>query len=208
MIEDNPNQTSGKIPFVTYFVTNYLGDKTETAKHERILEEQLIKDFELMGDQLELVDDYQQLYSSAQAKQIFHQHRCSTDEPEERAPQTEASGGGSQIADTRPDPPAGAGATPAAKAISSQLSNLPPVSRPLALEAICVNFQADQRRRRRQSPEEQPSQQAAASATAADQPTTKHSASRQQDKRLLMNIEGKQHSTTNISHPTNKLHAD
>lgn len=64
VIEDNPNQISG-IPFVTYFVTNYMGDKTETLKHEKILEEQLIKDFELMGDQLELIDEYQQLYSTS-----------------------------------------------------------------------------------------------------------------------------------------------
>lgn len=56
MVEDNPAQISG-IPFVTYFVTNYLGDETETLKHEKILEEQLIKDFELMGNKLELVDD-------------------------------------------------------------------------------------------------------------------------------------------------------
>lgn len=34
-----------------------MGDETETLKHEKILEEQLIKDFELMGNKLELVDD-------------------------------------------------------------------------------------------------------------------------------------------------------
>lgn len=56
VIEANPNQISG-IPFVTHFVTNYLGDETETMKHEKILEEQLIKDYELMGEQLELVDE-------------------------------------------------------------------------------------------------------------------------------------------------------
>lgn len=55
-MEDNPNEISG-VPFVTHFVTNYLGDKNETLKHERILEEQLIKDLELMGSELELVDD-------------------------------------------------------------------------------------------------------------------------------------------------------
>lgn len=42
---------------MTYFVTNYMGDKNETLKHERLLEEQLIKDLELMGSELELVDD-------------------------------------------------------------------------------------------------------------------------------------------------------
>ena len=63
VVEDNPNQINA-IPFVTYFVTNYLGDETETLKHEKFLEEQLIKDFELMGNKLELVDDsYEQLFA-------------------------------------------------------------------------------------------------------------------------------------------------
>lgn len=56
VIEDNPNQLSG-FPYKTYFVTNYLSDKGELQKHERILEEQLIKDFEMMGNEVELVED-------------------------------------------------------------------------------------------------------------------------------------------------------
>lgn len=48
-------------------MTNYLSDEKETLKHEKILEEQLIKDFELMGNEVELVDDsYHQRASGAQ----------------------------------------------------------------------------------------------------------------------------------------------
>ena len=62
VVEDNPNQVAS-IPFTTHFVTSYLGDQSETLKHERILEEQLIRDFELMGNEVELVDDSHRLTS-------------------------------------------------------------------------------------------------------------------------------------------------
>lgn len=53
-----PNQRElPNIPFKTHFVTDYLSDEGELLQHERILEEQLIKDFELMGNEVELVDD-------------------------------------------------------------------------------------------------------------------------------------------------------
>lgn len=58
VIEDNPNELGG-IPFRTYFVTDYMGDQRETREHEKILEEQLIKDLELMGQELELVDEHE-----------------------------------------------------------------------------------------------------------------------------------------------------
>lgn len=38
-------------------MTDYLRDEHEKAKYEKFLQEQLIKDFELMGNELELVDD-------------------------------------------------------------------------------------------------------------------------------------------------------
>lgn len=57
MVEDNRSEING-IPFVTYFVTNYLRDPTESREHECLLKEQLIKDLELLGNaELELVDD-------------------------------------------------------------------------------------------------------------------------------------------------------
>lgn len=64
-MEDNPNQIAG-FPFATYFVTDYLKDELETIAHKKILEEQLLKDLELMGNEVELVDDshyQQQLYA-------------------------------------------------------------------------------------------------------------------------------------------------
>lgn len=56
MLEDNPNEIPG-FPFKTYFVTNYIGDEVETLKYKKILEEQLVKDLELMGQEVEFVDD-------------------------------------------------------------------------------------------------------------------------------------------------------
>jgi len=56
VIEANENEINS-IPFRTYFVTNFIGDEIETLKHEKILEEQLLRDFELMGNEVELVDD-------------------------------------------------------------------------------------------------------------------------------------------------------
>lgn len=50
-------------------MTNYLSDEIETLKHEKILEEQLIKDFELMGSELELVDDSHQHQQSKMTSQ-------------------------------------------------------------------------------------------------------------------------------------------
>lgn len=55
-MESNQNQPDS-VPFKTYFVTDYIGDKTETLEQEKILEEQLIRDLELMGSEVELVDD-------------------------------------------------------------------------------------------------------------------------------------------------------
>ena len=74
-MEPNQNRINS-IPFETYFVTNFIGDEIETLKHERILEEQLIRDFELMGNEVELVDDSNRVAPSQLASVSHYAHQA------------------------------------------------------------------------------------------------------------------------------------
>lgn len=62
-MEKNEQELAG-FPYSTYFVTSYLADDLEAQEHEKILKEQLLKDFESMGDdELDLVDTSYHLHA-------------------------------------------------------------------------------------------------------------------------------------------------
>lgn len=84
MVEKNERQeTLTNFPFETYFVTSYIADEYEAKQHEDTLKEQLLKDFELMGnDELDLVDSSYHLYARQSNTTTKLDDKVNIDRPE------------------------------------------------------------------------------------------------------------------------------
>lgn len=127
VVEDNPIEINS-VPFPTYFVTDYLADANETRTRERQLEEQLVRDLQLMGgSELALVDDVEQ---SAESQST----RAPGDELDDGGPARDKAGATAQeVAPSRaPASAAGAGARSAASADQAANTSAPSEQRAAA----------------------------------------------------------------------------